>query len=316
MSYLITGGTGLLGSQIIKKIVEEEKDSSVVAFDLAPNYDQLESLGVRSSKVHIIRGDFTFMSDIVRTIKEYDVKTIVHAGYLLSPHTEEDIVKAIRTNCEGTANILEASRLLGIKRVVYVSSQGVYGPPSSYSVNPIDEDSPKYPQTMYGAYKVLDEYVAMQYHKKFGLDVLVGRICGIVYGPGKGRRGLGGLLDPIVENPVSGKAVVFPFGDLRDHFIYAADIAGAFYQACTVEKPTHRIINIGGGDSNSIEEFANCVLESLPNADIKLGSELWPVPSTTEINFKRVKDVLGWTPRYGLCEGIREWILFLQNTRK
>jgi UDP-glucose 4-epimerase len=313
MSYLVTGGTGLLGSHIIKKIVKEEKSASVVAFDLSPNYDQMKFLGLVSDKVHVVRGDFSFISDLVRAIKEYDVKTLVHAGYILSPQTEVDVVKAIRTNCEGTANIMEASNQLGVKRVVYVSSQAVYGPPAIYPVKPITEDSPKYPQTMYGAYKVLDEYTAMQYHKKFGLDVVVGRICGIVYGPGKNRRGLGGLLDPIVENPIRGQPVVFPYGDLVDHFIHAADIADAFYQTCIVENLEQRIINIGGGESNSIEEFAKCISDSIPGANIKLGAEQWPAPSTTEINFDRVKKILAWSPRYGLCEGIREWVKFIQK---
>ena len=168
---------------------------------------------------------------------------------------------------------------------------------------------------MYGAYKMLDEYTALQYHKKFGLDVVVGRICGIVYGPGKGRRGLGGLLDPIVENPVRGQPVEFPYGDLVDHFFHAEDIADAFYQACVVENPEHRIINIGGGESNSIQEFAKCVSDFLPGARIKLGTEHWLSPSTAEINFERVKKILGWSPRYDLCGGIREWIRFLQKTQ-
>ena len=133
MSYLVTGGTGLLGSYIIKKIMEKEKDASVVAFDLSPNYDQLKFLQLDSDRVHVVRGDFTFPSDLIRAIKEFNVKTVLHAGYLLSPHTEVDMVKAIRTNCEGTANIMEVSTQLGVKRVVYVSSQAVYRPPGSLS---------------------------------------------------------------------------------------------------------------------------------------------------------------------------------------
>src|ERR1700730_13456527 len=105
MSYLVTGGTGLLGSYIIKKIMEEEKDASVVAFDLSPNYDQLKFLELDSDRLHVVGGDFTFLSDLVRAIRKFNVKTVAHAGYLLSPHTEIDMVKAIRTNCEGTANI-------------------------------------------------------------------------------------------------------------------------------------------------------------------------------------------------------------------
>lgn len=304
MSYLVTGGTGLLGSQIVKKLTEEKAE--VVAFDISLNEEQLRLLGATRG-VHVVQGDFSMMSDVVRVMREFNVEYVFHMGYLLSPFTEQDPVKSIRVNCEGTANIFEAAKIFHVKRVVFPSTDAVYG-----RGRIIDEESPKEPHTMYGAYKLLNEHTAMHYFRKFDLDIVVLRICSSFYGPGKARRGFGGLLDPLVENPVMGIPVKFPYRDFADQFIYSADVADLFCKACHLKDFKHRIINVGGGSTNRISDIVSAVMSLIPTAEISLGEEEW-FTDPPKLDYRRMIDELKWSPSYTIQDGIKEWVDFLRR---
>ncbi|MHB0870258.1 MAG: NAD-dependent epimerase/dehydratase family protein, partial [Chloroflexota bacterium] len=117
MSVLITGGTGFIGAKVAALLVGRGQE--VVCFDLLPDSERVDHLAHR---VRVVRGDVTYFSDLLATIKEHRVERIVHLAYMKTSQAERAFHLATRVNVLGTDNIYEASRLMGVSRVVISSS--------------------------------------------------------------------------------------------------------------------------------------------------------------------------------------------------
>src|SRR5439155_5327674 len=161
-----------------------------------------------------------------------------HLAYILGEPDPNKLTAYLRVQCMGTANVFEAARLHGVRRVVYASSVAVYGLPP-VGTPPVDEDVPPVPDTFYGACKLWCEHIAELYFTGHGLDTVGLRPCS-VFGIGRGARGsmAGGLsLNPArphfmvaPERIASGEPAELPPDDQVADWIYGADAAEAWYR--------------------------------------------------------------------------------------
>src|SRR5690606_38705747 len=121
----------------------------------------------------------------------------------------------IRINAEGTVNVFEAARILGISRVVWASSAQIFGPLDRYratfGVDVITDDSPPYPNSIYGATKLLLEQVARQYARAHGLDTVALRPPGL-FGPGR-KEGATAYIVDLLRSAVAGERTHVERGD-------------------------------------------------------------------------------------------------------
>ena len=128
---------------------------------------------------------------------------------------------AIKVNCEGTANVLEASRVIGVRRVVFTSTQSVYG--VTPIGQPVTEDDAPNPTTVYGATKRMCEWLGINYSTNCDMDFIAVRFP-TVYGPTKLGRGWTVPLMDVVENPVAGmSATIATGGDVTQELLYVLD---------------------------------------------------------------------------------------------
>ena len=173
MAYLITGGTGLIGSRIARDIIKEGKQA--VVYELFPEESVLDQLlsEEERTRVKIVQGNVTDLPHLIRTVQENNVDIIVHMAALLGEPTSANPPLAIKINCEGTINIFETARIFGLKRVVWASSMSVFGTPDKYAEEYIPNDAAHYPWGIYGATKSLNETVAVHYYEKYGVDINV-----------------------------------------------------------------------------------------------------------------------------------------------
>jgi UDP-glucose 4-epimerase len=202
MTYLVTGGTGFIGAQVVRKLVEAEE--KVVIFDISRNMRFLADI---MDEITFVQGSVANFDEVLDAVKNYKITRIFHTAALLSGSTVVVPLKTARVNGLGIANVLEASRMMDVERLVFTSTVGVF----TYGLTgDIDDDSEKYPISPYGATKVMGELYGLWYHRTYGLDFRGVRFS-LVYGSG----------DPyayhersrIIENPALGKQAEFTFSE-------------------------------------------------------------------------------------------------------
>ena len=259
---------------------------------------------------------------LLDVIKRHDVTHIVHAAAFVGAVSQANPALSVQVNVMGMVNVLEAARLFEVKRVVYTSAKGVYGPvlgeygPPTYK--PVPEDLPKNPKRIYDSAKLMGEQVGLYYQANMGVDVVVLRFA-TTYGPGKtARHGKMGVTSQIVENPATG----LPFhlaqgGDEKDDFIYNKDSALGIYLACIAEKPEkprlqhrHRRRRdpqrLRPRDPQSICRTPTS--RSGPGS-ISSACPIRPPASTTS---RARAHELGYEPHYDLEQGIADYLAMLK----
>ena len=133
MTYLVTGGAGFIGTRVVRDLVRQNEQ--VIVYDWYPDRTTLERLLTREeieNKVKIVQGDVTNFARLFDIIKQNNVDKIVHLAALLLHDVNASPLQGLKINSEGTINIYEAAKLLGLKKVVWISSGSVFGPPEAY----------------------------------------------------------------------------------------------------------------------------------------------------------------------------------------
>jgi nucleoside-diphosphate-sugar epimerase len=111
------------------------------------------------------------LEDLLNLIKVFSIDRSINMAAILTGAFEENPRQAIKTNALGICNVFEAARLLGIPRVVYASSVGVYGPAREYGDREVTEDDHLHPGNAYGLTKQLAEILAERYHELYGIEI-------------------------------------------------------------------------------------------------------------------------------------------------
>ncbi|MFL5068964.1 MAG: NAD-dependent epimerase/dehydratase family protein [Xanthobacteraceae bacterium] len=316
MKVLITGGMGVMGAETSRRFVTEGHRPVIYA-------RHRDEWLVRDilDKVDVELGDVLDLPRLMDVIKRHGITHIVHAAAFVGAVSQANPALSVQVNVMGMVNVLEAARLFEVKRVVYTSAKGVYGPvlgeygPPTYK--PVPEDLPKNPKRIYDSAKLMGEQVGLYYQANMGLDVVVLRFA-TTYGPGKtSRHGKMGVTSQIVENPAAG----LPFrlaqgGDEKDDFIYNKDSARGIYLACIAENPKSRVYNIGTGVGVTLNDVARVIRKHLPKADIEIGPGLnflgMPYPASSVYDISRARAELGYEPHYDLEKGIADYLAMLK----
>ena len=306
MAYLVTGGTGLIGSRIVRDLVREGEQ--VVVYDWLPDRSSLERLMSEEeigSMVKIVQGDITDSPHLFRTIKENNVEKIIHLASLLVLESNANPLRAVKVNCEGTICVFEATRTLGLKKVVWASSNACFGPPEKYPQEYIPNDAPHYPQNVYAATKSFNEVVAAYYFDQYGVDITGIRYMH-VYGGGVRQGFFATILQELILNPAVGKPGRVPHGDAIIGWSYVDDPARATVMVSKVLKTKTKSYSIMG-DVHSVKEAADYVRTLLPGADITV------LPGTftgdpVKFDTRLIEEEIGYRPQWSMEQGIKETI--------
>lgn len=180
MRILVTGGAGFIGSCFIKYILAKYPDYKVVNLDCLTYAGNLENLNAveNSENYNFIKGDICNKENVGKAIKNCD--TIVH--FAAESHVDRSILSPclfIKTNVQGTLNLLEAAKKEGIQRFIQISTDEVYG---SITSGFFKEDSMLHPSSPYSASKASADLLVRAYNEAYGLPVIIAR-CSNNYGP-------------------------------------------------------------------------------------------------------------------------------------
>jgi UDP-glucose 4-epimerase len=309
-TVLVTGGTGFIGSYVVKDLLEQGHDA--VAYDISTDTEILEQLGV-AEETEVRRGDLADPTDVIRAVKETGSTRIIHLAALLTTTARDNPRGAADVNIMGTNNVFEAARTLDdqVERVSWASSAAVYAPPHNYDAEWVDEEELVYPDTLYGATKEYNEHQARVYHEDYDLDH-VGLRPTVAYGPYR-ETGGSAFLANIIEKPALGEPYSVEYGDQAIDWQHVEDIAQAFRRGAFApeEDLTQRIYNVRGVLA-TVREAAETVEGIMPDADISVSDE-GELPWTQNLDMTKAREDLGYEVQYDLESGFRSYINVLRN---
>jgi len=299
---LVTGGAGFIGSHLVRELVRQEK--RVIVFDVTPDASYIADC---LDRVTFVYGDVADMPHLMDVMVKHGVTHVFHLAYMLVPDTDSRLATAIRVNCEGFHNVMQAARLARVQRVMWASTQSVYGLAQSYPPGPVNEDVFVHPVTLYGACKLLNEHIARHYWEVYGLEN-IGFRKSVVYGLGKSRRRDLSIAHLLVENAILGRTLELPPVDYAANYLYVKDVVRAYLLAAQAPRPRHLIFNIGGQVLRNSEVVA--LLQSLfPGLRVHQQTD-YGLPHPIEVyqqDLARAREELGYEPAYSLADGIGDY---------
>lgn len=308
MNYLITGGTGFLGSYICKQLLDE--GHKVVCYDYAPSQNSIEQVLAPSEldEVTIVQGDVRDFIRLVHVCQDENINCIIHTAGLLLADSEKNIPAAVETNIMGTVNVFEAARICGIKRVVWSSSNSAFGSPDSFPYKHLPNDAPHFPITIYGRFKDFNEFLGDFYYERYGLEAIALRYV-VIYGKAR-MRGGANWINALLNDPALGIPSEVPCGDDSPNLLYVVDAARATVLASQSQSLNRRAYTITG-ECKSMAEIRDYVISLIPEAQIKLlpGNMgiVWNFETSVE------EEELGYKPEFNVERGARETINLLRE---
>jgi len=256
---LITGGTGFIGASLARELAG--RGDEVVLFDNLPREDRVADV---RGRVEVVRGNLAILSDILDAVRGARPHVIFHLGAILSAEAERQPMNSYAVNFEGTLNVLEASRAFSVGQVIYPSSIASYGPGLP---EPVEDDMPQRPTTVYGISKVFGELWGEWYARRFGMDFRALRLPSVV-GPGRGPGGASAFSTMIIEQAARGLRYEVEVDEgARIPILYVKDAVRALLMLMEAKGLPRRVYNIAG-ISPSTGELVAEVRQHIPDAQL------------------------------------------------
>ncbi|MBS5940015.1 GDP-mannose 4,6-dehydratase [Clostridium sp.] len=314
-NVFVTGGTGFLGSYLVKKLVSYGANVTILVRDYIPQSNIY--IGEEYKKVNVVQGMLEDYLLIERALGEYEIDTVFHlAAQAIVGVANRNPLATFTSNIQGTWNILEAARTSPlIKQVIIASSDKAYGDQEKL---PYDENMPLQGKHPYDVSKSCTDLIAQTYYETYKLPVCITR-CGNLYGGGD--LNFNRIIPQSIQSILNKEAPVIRSDGsfIRDYF-YIEDAVDAYINLA--EKVVE--LNLGGQAFNFSNEIQLTVLE-LVNKILKImGSDIKPIilnQGSNEIihqylSAKKARTVLGWSPNYTIDEGLSKTIEWYKDFLK
>lgn len=302
---LVTGADGFIGSHLTEELVKQGYDVRAFVY-----YNSFNSCGWLDQSSREVKKSLDIFSGDIRDpfgVKEA-VKGCTHVLHLASliaiPYSYHSPATYIDTNVNGTLNIVQAARELGVEKVVHTSTSEVYG---TAQYVPIDENHPLQGQSPYSASKIGADQMAFSFYRSFDTPVAIIRPFN-TYGPRQSARA---VIPTIISQLASGQTTIKlgAISPTRD-FNYVKDSVDGFISVMNSPKSIGEVINVGSNYEVSIGETAEMIADIMGvNLTIETDEQRLR-PEKSEVNRlwaenKKAKELIGWEPRYGNKDGFR-----------
>ncbi|NIO09557.1 MAG: NAD-dependent epimerase/dehydratase family protein [Deltaproteobacteria bacterium] len=310
MTTLITG-IGLVGTSFGEPAIK--RGERLVYFDPQPRRDFLRrKLG--DVPVEVVQKDVRDLPALIEAINKHKVDTVVHTAGLIGGRVAEAIYTGLQVNVMGTINVAEAVRLTGVKRLVHISTHGVYDRRKQPS-SPVTEDFAKGGGSAYGNSKVAKELLLEAYQRQYGFELMVLRLAN-VYGLGHFWSGSGGgeMVQSILKNGIAGTLTRIPQEQTRDfEYVYFKDVGRAIDLAATIPMPARNVFNIGEGVITKFDDLVATAQRLLPKLQVEIIPGKSPLTVTQPMSISQAREFLKWEPQYNMEAGFKDFIQDLQS---
>ena len=312
-TVLVTGAGGFIGSHLVERLAESGANTrALVHYNSSGGWGWLDQSSVRND-IEVIHGDVRDPDSIEKAVKGVD--TIFHLAALIAIlYSYRAPLSYIRTNVEGTANVLQSAIRANVDLVVHTSTSEVYGTACQI---PITEDHPLQGQSPYSASKIGADKIAESFHLSFGLPVVTVRPFN-TYGPRQSARA---VIPTIITQALADQPIrlgnLEPTRDLN----YVEDTVAGFIKAAESTNGVGKVFNLGTGREISIKGLAELIIE-LMKKDLPITNEnerRRPEGSEVErlcADAERARTLLDWTPKFTLADGLCRTIEWMRENRE
>ncbi|MDB5642271.1 MAG: Nucleoside-diphosphate-sugar epimerase [Hyphomicrobiales bacterium] len=305
MTVLVTGA-GLVGTAFAREAIA--RGETIVFFDPEPRAAFIDfKLG--AGKATLVRGDVRDLPALLDAARRHKVDAIVHTAGLIGGRVQQSLSQAFDINLGGTRNVAETVRLLGLRRLVHISTFGVYDtrrPPGG----PVDESFPRGAGRGYGNLKAAKEVLLEAYADLHGFELIMLRPAN-VYGAGhfwSGSSG-GAKMQALLEAGLDGRKATIPSAEtMANEYVYARDMGRAVDLALTVPMPAQSVLNIGNGYVSAFEDVVAAVRRHCPALEYDVEAGPPPKSKTAPLSIDAARIHLGWAPRYDLDAGFKDYL--------
>jgi len=302
---LVTGGAGFIGSTLVDALVARSNQVTVVD-DLSTG--RLENLGAAlEAGATLVRGDIRDGAELLAVARDAEPEVVFHVAAQIDVRKSvSDPAFDASINVGGTANVLEAARAVGSRRLVFTSTGGaVYGEGDGQEL-PLGEDAPVAPMAPYGQSKLAAEGYLALYERLYGLSSVALRL-GNVYGPRQDPLGEAGVIAIFCGRLLAGeRPTVFGDGGQTRDYVHVDDVVRAILAAA--ESEATGPINVGTGRETDVLELVSG-LRALGNGN-RFEPEFAPARvgevQRISIDPGRAERELGWRAKTTLDGGLEQ----------
>lgn len=305
---LVTGGGGFIGSHLVERLAEYgAKVRALVHYNALGTWGWLDQSPALPD-IEVVAGDVCDRDCVRETMK--DTEVVFHLAALIAiPYSYRAPASYVRTNIEGTLNVLQAARELKPEKVIHTSTSEVYG---TARYVPIDEKHPLQGQSPYSASKIGADKMAEAFHLSFDLPVITVRPFN-TFGPRQSARAvIPTIITQVLRDEVVRLGNLSPTRDLN----YVANTVDGFLLAASSKEANGRTINVGSGSEISIGELAQLIADLIGKPVRIETDEQRMRPEGSEVerllaDSQLAQSLLGWKPTVSLQEGLQrtiEWM--------
>ena len=310
MTVLVTGGLGFIGSKVVLQLLKKDIDVLVTDLDIEKNKNKLESnilrIGKDKNKVRYQKLDITNHKEIENIFQNNKIDSVINLAYGIGTICEENPLLASKINIVGTTSIFEMIVKYKIRRLVFASSETVYGAHQEFfgnrAVTEEDYSGINNHFYTYGVMKLLNEFMAEKYIKKHGCSIAYTRPS-VVFGYGRQNTAINWAED-FAAKPALGQAAHLPFSKKnRDNWIYVDDCAEQLVRLALKETLNYSCFNTGAETLDGSQLEAT-VKKIIPNAEIYFDENIKSTPLIDDQNDERIRKEIDFNPR-SFEEGVK-----------
>jgi nucleoside-diphosphate-sugar epimerase len=302
MRVIVTGGAGFIGSNLVRALAERG-DQVVVVDNLATTWS-LRLIEDIADQIEFVHGDVRLAEDLER-VGSGPVDRVYHlAASFANELSMEYPTIDMRSNIEGTLNVLAMARRVGCGLFVYTGSSSSYGDVEV----PFDEEGPSRPYTPYAISKQVGE----TYVRSSGLPYAIFRLFN-VYGPGdppgRYRNAVPNMMSAL--DSIQGRIRIFGRSATRD-FTYVDDVVRVLLEA---SRASGQVVNVGTGRETPVVELARQILRLFDLPESRLSFEdprAWDRVARRCASVERLQALFGWVPSTPLADGLRSAARWMQ----
>jgi UDP-glucose 4-epimerase len=314
MKIMVTGGYGLIGHNVVKRLLEQEHEVSIV--DNMTNYGvipQSELKYLMSERQQRVDNHAFFRASIEETgvinyvVERTRPEVIIHcASFPRQKVVNFNPSMAATVMMEGLVNCLEAAKNNGVRRFVYISSSMVYGD----FTDQVLEDDPCNPQGQYGIMKLAGEMLVKDYARRTGMEYIIIRPSA-VYGPLD-------VADRVVAkfmlSAMRGEVLKVNGSEETLDFTYVDDAADGIAAAATLIMSRNNTYNITKSHSVSLLQAAEMIVDIVGQGSIEVCDKDADFPSRGALNIDRARRILFYDPKVDVEAGFQRYYEWLSTS--